>query len=460
MHVPRSRTSLVIPSLFAASLAIGACSKGADNGAATTTGDSTRASASNAAKCAGDNAGLTLPEGFCASIFADSVGRARHVAVADNGDVYITVDNASPGTPDPAAPKAIPASVIALRDSSGDGKADATVRIGTTGNTGVALWNGYLYVDEGLQIVRYKRAATELMPSGKREVVVSGLPFTPGHRARNIAIGTDSALYVNVGSATNSCQQKDRGNESPGVDPCVELQTRAGTWKFSATKTGQPYSPAARFATGIRNGMGLTINPADGTVWQTQHGRDQLNQNWPKIFTTTKYSAENPAEELLQVNKGDDFGWPYCYYSVDEKKLVDAPEYGGDGKKSDRCVSKKAPAATYPGHWAPMSVFFYTGSQFPAKYRNGAFIAFHGSWNRAPEQQAGYRVVFQPLSGGKGSGDFETFANGFAGIPDGDLQPGSAKHRPVGIAMAPDGSLYVTDDTGGRVYHITYGATK
>ena len=460
MHVLRSRTFLAAPLVLAASVFAAACSV-SEKGADTTKSDSSRASA--AAKCPGDNAGLTLPDGFCATIFADSLGHARHIAVADNGDVYITIEGTAPPAPPAPGGKVTPrpaVSVIALRDSNGDGKVDAKVNIGTIGNTGVELWNGYLYVDEGAQIVRYKRAATDLAPSGKREVVVSGLPMMPGHRARSIAIGKDSALYVNVGSATNSCQVKDRANESPGVDPCVELKTRAGTWKFNANRTGQTFSQSARFATGIRNGMGIAVNPADGMLWQTQHGRDQLNQNWPKIFPTTKYSAENPAEELLQVNQGDDFGWPYCYYSVDAKKLVDAPEYGGEGTKSGRCDSKKEPAATFPGHWAPMSVFFYTGSQFPAKYKGGVFIAFHGSWNRAPELQQGYRVVFQPLDGAKSGGDYETFANGFAGVPDNELQPGTAKHRPVGIAMAPDGSIYVTDDMGGLVYHITYGAKK
>ena len=459
MYVPRSRASLAVLFALAASVAAGACSKGDQSGAANTN-DSTRASTNASAKCPGDNAGLTLPDGFCATIFADSVGGARDIVIADNGDVYTTIEETPPPQAgDTAAQRKQPpkASFVALRDSTGDGKADAISHVGRVGNTGIALRNGYLYVDEGKQIVRYKREANELTPSGKREVVVSGLPLQPGHRARNIAIGNDNALYVNVGSATNSCQRKDRQNESPGVDPCVELRTRAGTWKFDANKTGQTFTPGARFATGIRNGMGLTINPADGTLWQTQHGRDQLHDNWPSMFDT-KYQADNPAEQMMQVNQGDDFGWPYCYYSNAEKKLVDAPEYGGDGKKSARCDSKKAPAAVFPGHWAPMSLVFYTGNQFPAKYKDGAFIAFHGSWNRAPERQEGYRVVFQPMSGGKSSGDYETFANGFAGVSDADVQPGNAKHRPVGLAMAPDGALYVTDDVSGRIYRITYGA--
>ena len=201
--------------------------------------------------------------------------------------------------------------------------------------------------------------------------------------------------------------------------------------------------------------MGMAIRPGDGALFVTQHGRDQLHENWPKLFPTTQYGAENPGEELVQANQGDDFGWPYCYYSMEEKKLVDAPEYGGDGKKTDRCQSKKAPVAVYPGHWAPMSVMFYTGSMLPAKYRDGVFIAFHGSWNRAPEPQAGYRVVFQPMTNGQASGEYETFADGFAAMPADSVQPDRAVHRPVGLAQGPDGAVYITDDARGRVYRLT-----
>jgi glucose/arabinose dehydrogenase len=443
-------------------LSLAACS-GGDSASKRpdTVGGNGSATAAAPAACTTGTADLTLPAGFCATIFADSITHARHVAVASNGDVYSTLEGTQPSAEkqmsgaDKGGPP--PASFVALRDTNHDGRADIIKRIGSIGNTGVALANGYLYVDEGKQIVRYSRSDTALAPEGKREVVVSNIPLDGGHRARNIAIGSDGALYLNVGSKTNSCQQKDRANESPGIDPCTELQTRAGIWKYDANKTGQVFSAKERFATGIRNGMGIAI-AGDGKVYATQHGRDQLYQNWPKIFPTTKYSAENPAEELLQVNQGDDFGWPYCYYSVVEKKLVDAPEYGGDGKKTDRCASKKEPVAVFPGHWAPMSLLFYTGTSFPEKYKNGAFIAFHGSWNRAPEPQAGYRVVFQPLTNGASSGDFETFANAFVADTGLSLQPGTAKHRPTGLAQGPDGSLYVTDDAGGRIYRITYGS--
>ena len=446
--VRRSLTTILL------STGIIACSSG-DKGAsnASATSDTTFA-----AKCVGDNAGLTLPSGVCATVFADSIGHARHVAVASNGDVYVTLEGTQPSPENKKSGQTQtpqPASVVALRDTTRDGRADVVARIGTIGNTGVALANGYLYVDEGKQIVRYKRGDDELTPSGAREVVVQSIPLGPGHRARNIAIGPDGALYVNVGSATNSCQVKDRVNESPGHDPCTELDTRAGIWKFDANKTGQSFSQAARFASGIRNGMGLAVRPGDGALFATQHGRDQLHDNWPKLFPTTQYQAENPGEELLQVSQGDNFGWPYCYYAMDEKKLVTAPEYGGDGKKTDRCADKKAPVAVYPGHWAPMSLLFYTGNALPAKYKDGVFIAFHGSWNRAPDPQAGYRVVFQPLSNGQASGEYETFADGFAGLSPEELQPDRAKHRPVGLAQGPDGALYITDDAGGRVYRLT-----
>jgi glucose/arabinose dehydrogenase len=419
--------------------------------------DSARTAAASAV-CPGDNAGLTLPAGFCATVFADSIPHGRHAVVASNGDLYVTLE----ATPSPekviagVAGPPPPVSVAALRDTNHDGRADIVGRLPGRGNTGIGIANGYLYVDEGSRIVRYARPDSQLLPSVAPEVIVRGMPME-GHRARNFVFGADGALYVNVGSRSNSCQRVDRGNESPGIDPCTELLTRAGIWKFDANKPNQSFTQSARFATGLRNGMGLAFGP-DGKLYAMQHGRDQLHTNWPKVFPTTKYSAENPAEEMMHVNQGDDFGWPYCYFAVDPKKRVDAPEYGGDGQKSARCSDKKAPLATYPGHWAPMSLLFYSGSAFPARYRDGAFISFHGSWNRAPEPQEGYRIVFQPMTNGAASGTYETFADGFAGVPPAQVQPGTAKHRPTGIAAGPDGSLYVTDDLGGRVYRITHGA--
>jgi glucose/arabinose dehydrogenase len=378
------------------------------------------------------------------------VGKARYVAIADNGDVYVSIEGTNPQdkTPNPPA-------FIALRDTNHDGRADQIERVGARGNTGLALNGGYLYVDQGENINRYRMQAGQLVPSTTPETVVSGFPMLPGHRSRNFVITRDGSLLVNVGSPSNACQVEDRKLESPGKDPCPELETRAGIWKFSATSLNQQFSSSARIATGARNSTGMALG-TDGKLYAMTHGRDQLTQNWPKIFPDTTYGDSNPAETMLQINAGDDFGWPYCYYSVAEKKLVDAPEYGGDGKKDTRCANKKPPLAVYPAHWAPLDLLFYSGSNFPSKYRNGAFITFHGSWNRAKGMQAGGKIVFQPLPNGTASAPYEIFADGFAGVAREEIDPQKAKHRPVGLAVAPDGSMYVADDKGGRIYRITY----
>ncbi|WP_349016994.1 c-type cytochrome [Bradyrhizobium sp. Arg237L] len=153
--------------------------------------------------------------------------------------------------------------------------------------------------------------------------------------------------------------------------------------------------------------------------------------------------------------EGGDYGWPECYYDQDQKKLVLAPEYGGDGGKAvGACAAKLAPVAAFPSHWAPNAMLIYTGTQFPEPYRDGGFIAFHGSWNRAPREQAGYNVVFQPMADGKAAGNYVVFADGFAGA---HKDPGRAAFRPSGLAMGPDGALYIGDDVHGRIWRITYG---
>src|SRR5205823_6812798 len=380
--------------------------------------------------CEPDNGGITLPAGFCAVVVADQVGRARHLAVAPNGDIFVALEDGRG-----AGAKG---GVLALRDTSGDGKADERETAGTAGGTGIVLSKGALYFGTATTVYRLALPAGRLKPVGEPSVIVRDLPGG-GHSARNLALSADGkTLFVNVGSPSNVCQVADRSNESPGKDPCPELATRAGIWRFDATKQDQTEESGTHYATGIRNAVGMVIAP-DGQLWSTQHGRDQLFQNWPKLFTAEQ-SAEKPSEELLRVNQGDDFGWPYCYHDADLGHLVLAPEYGGDGKEVGRCAQKKEPAMAFPGHWAPDGLMFYTGSQFPAAYSGGAFIAFHGSWNRAPLPQAGYRVVFVPFKGGKPVGTYETFADGFW-----HENGAGPQHRPVGLAQGPDGSLYVTD---------------
>jgi glucose/arabinose dehydrogenase len=390
----------------------------------------------------GCTAGLQLPEGFCATVFVENVPGVRHIVVAPNGDVFVNTQARGGGS----------AGILALRDTSGDGKADLQQRFGTEGGTGIALDGASLYATAGNSIVRYRLAPGALTPVGNPETIVTGLPMN-GHHSHNFVLQGRS-LFVNIGSGSNACQERDRQSESPGHNPCPELDARAGIWEFDATRVGQQTRDGRRFATGLRNSVALTRNPIDGYLYASVHGRDQLHDNWPRLFTAEK-SAENPGEELVRVDRGSDYGWPYCYYDVDRKSLVLAPEYGGDGQKTAQCASKTEPLMAFPGHWAPNGMVFYTGSQFPAQYRGGAFIAFHGSWNRAPLPQAGYRVVFVPFRSNRPTGSFATFADGFNPSPGtGRAAPGT--HRPTGVAQAPDGSLFITDDTGGTIWKVSY----
>jgi glucose/arabinose dehydrogenase/mono/diheme cytochrome c family protein len=406
------------------------------------------------ARCQGDNGGLTLSPGFCASIFADNLGHVRHIVVAPDGEVYANTWSGRyfPNSPPPAG-----GFLLALRDTRGTGRADViqrfgvTVEKGGTGGSGIALYNGGLYAEENDRILRYELVPGAL-PSDSARVVVSGLPLTGDHPMHPFVIDEKGSLFVDLGSATNACQEKNRVAGSRGLDPCTEKQTRAGVWRYDANKTGQTFSASERYASGIRNGEGFAFDAA-GRLFVTQHGRDQLFQNWPRLYTAEQ-SAALPAEELLHLAPGADYGWPECYYDQQQKKLVLAPEYGGDGGETEGvCAQRRGPVAAFPGHWAPNDLAIYHGTQFPAGYRGGAFIAFHGSWNRAPLAQQGYNVVFQPLADGKAAGAFVVFADGFAGA---DRDPGRAAFRPTGLAEGPDGVLYVSDDVHGRIWRITY----
>ena len=294
--------------------------------------------------------------------------------------------------------------------------------------------------------------AGSIVPQGPAVPIVTGLPLGGDHPMHPFAIDGDGSLYIDVATATNACQQQNRTPKSPGIDPCTELETRGGIWRYDANKTNQTFSPAERFATGIRNAEGFAIDTRN-RLFVTQHGRDQLHTNWPDLYKPEE-EATQPAEELLLLTQGGDYGWPECYYDGLQRKLVLAPEYGGDGgKKQGPCAAKSAPIAAFPAHWAPNAMALYDKQQFPARYRDGVFIAFHGSWNRAPYTQGGYNVVFQALAGDHASGQCEIFADGFAGAVE---TPDQAAHRPSGVAVGPDGSLYVSDDVRGRIYRIVY----
>ncbi len=335
-----------------------------------------------------------------------------------------------------------PGGVVLLRDSDGDGRAEQQQSIHDEGGTGIGFHDGHLWFAPSWGVLRWKWTVGAVAPAGPPEVIVEGLP-TGGHSAKTFAFLGGDTLIVNIGSETNSCQLEDRAARSPGHDPCTELETRAGVWRFSASRPRQGPRDGSRFATGLRNAVALAVEPGTGKLFVAPHGRDQLAQNWG--FSEAQ-NAELPAEEFMQVDPGDDFGWPYCYFDGPQGKRVLAPEYGGDGKVTGRCADKKPPLIGFPGHWAPMAIAFYSGTQFPARYRGGAFIAFRGSWNRAPLPQEGYRVVFVPFRArGQPAGGYETFATS---------QRGSTALRPAGVAAGPDGSLYIADEASGSIWRV------
>ncbi len=390
-------------------------------------------------KCDPDNGGLKLPAGFCAVLAGESAPSARHLAVAPNGDVFVALKRSG---------------IVALRDRDGDGRFDARETFGSGDLTGIALHNGYLYVAGFNTVERYRMAPGQLRPVNETpEIIVSGLPGERQHGDKGIAFDGKGGLYVNVGAPSNACQSPDRRPGAKGQDPCPLLEKHGGIWKFDENKLNQKQEDGVRFATGLRQMPALAWH--DAALYVAMNNRDQLDQFWPDTFKQED-NANRPAEPLYRIEQaGANFGWPYCFYDYIQKKLLLNPEYGGDGRTEGRCTMFSPPIAAFPAHWAPVDLTFYTGTQFPPKYRGGAFIAFHGSWNRAPEQ-AGYNVTFQPIANGRASGSFEVFAEGFTGKPGPIRTPGEAAARPDGVAQAPDGSLYISEDVKGKIWRVFY----
>lgn len=394
-------------------------------------------------RCAGGDPDITVPAGLCATVFADGLGPARHLVVSPSGDVFVAIANSRDGR--------VPGKVVALRDTDHDGKSDVQQSFGTAGGTGIAWAAGVLYFGEDDRVVRWALPDGQLQPAGDPAVIVSGLPKSGDHPAKAIQIGLDGALYVSIGSETNSCQPVNRTPGTPGEDPCGELATRAGVWRFDATKTGQQQASGTRVATGVRNPTAFGVQPGTGALLTAINGRDQLHENWPSLFSAED-DKQVPSEELAFLPAGVDLGWPYCYYDPRDNKKKLAPEYGGDGQMQGRCAAIPTPLLALPAHWAPLGLVFSTGTLLPAAYRGGAFIAFHGSRfdPLADPRVPGYSVGFVPLDNPSA---WSEIATGFAG--DGRPLPDAAKHRPVGVAMAPDGALFISDDVGGRIWRVT-----
>jgi glucose/arabinose dehydrogenase len=385
---------------------------------------------------------LKLPAGFSATTVVETFGRTRHIAVAPNGVLFVKLAKLKDGK-----------GIYRLQDTNGDGKADKITGFGSFPGTGMAISNGYLYASSDEEVFRFKLDGDNNVVSDQPEKIVTGLLSRHEHEAKAIALDDKGDLFVNIGAYSNACQLVDRTKGSPGDKPCKILDSAGGIWMFKADQPNQTYGTGTRYATGLRNVVGLDWNKATNSLFVMQHGRDQLHDLFPDMWDT-KQSAELPAECMYELHPGSNCGWPYIFYDQFQHKKILAPEYGGDGKKTAG-EDAQDPVVAFPGHLAPNGLLFYTGSQFPEKYKNGAFIAFHGSWNRAPEPQQGYYVVFQPFKDGKPNGKWEIFADNFSGGPE-KAASGRVDYRPCGLAQGPDGSIYVTDDTKGTIWKISY----
>lgn len=391
-----------------------------------------------------DNGGITLPEGFRAVVVADSIGSARQMVVDEDGDIYVALDEQHNG-----------GGIAALRDTDGDGVADTTAYFGDYTGTGIEIYNGYLYFGPDTAVVRYSMEGADLVPNTEAEMVVTGFPDQNSHAAKPITFDGQGHMYVNIGAPSNACQEEARTPGSPGMEPCPQLEWQGSVWRFDANTTGQTLQDDGyKYSTGHRNAVALEWNSAVDNLYLVQHGRDQLNTLFPDYYDVEDNEVL-PAEEFFKVDEGDNFGWPYTYWDQRRGERMISPEYGGDGETPYTGDEYEDPIVAFPGHWAPNDLIFYYGNQFPEKYHNGALIAWHGSWNRAPLPQAGYKVSFVPFDGAMPSGDYETFADGFAGTAT-LRSPGNADHRPMGLGQGTDGSVYIVDSMVGKIWRIFY----
>jgi glucose/arabinose dehydrogenase/cytochrome c5 len=401
-----------------------------------------------------DDGGLTLPPGFRALVFADNVTANRHVGrsrenlrglvVAPNGDLYA---------------KGKFGSIYALRDTNGDGRADEIKEFGPgDGGTHIMFHDGYLYHSSRTAVYRYKYIPGELVPSNPLEVIIHDLPAGKDHDAKAFAFDDSGHMIVETGSPFNVFSKPDRQFGAKGFSPeeVAKFQENyGGFWRYDPNKLNQTQADGVRFSTGHRHSLALVWQPVSKNFFMAMMGRDNLNIVDPDHYDELD-NAERVSEEFHLLKEGINIGWPYTYYDPIKKAHMFTPEYGGDNHKRDTSGKYDDPIIAFPGHWAPLQMCLYDGAQFPARYRNGMFLAFHGSWNRAPRPQAGYKVVFIPFNTqGMPTGAYEDFAVGFPG-KEYFTNTRDAKYRPCGVAVGPDGSLYISDTEKGRVWRVIY----
>lgn len=378
---------------------------------------------------------LVLPPGFHASVVAEALGPARHLAIREDGDIYVSTRSDRDAA---AAP-----GIIALRLGR-DHKVVETEHFSTvSGGTGIRFYKGALYADSPTTVYRFAFRGHELVPSAQPQILIDGMP-TKGFPSRGLAFDGKGGLYVTVGASSNICLDPNVPKDSPpvGLKPCPSLETRSGVWRFDAEKLNQKFPiDGEQIATGLRDMMAVDWSHDLHGFYGVMQGRNDRN--------------DTVSEELHRIDKGANLGWPYTYYDTALHARMWAPEYSSDGT-GQADGNYDPPLEALPAHQSPLDLVFYDGRQFPSSYRGGAFIVYHGGAG-APLQAGhrGYDVMFLPFDHGV-PGLPQPFIEGFAGPEPGDRNPGKAAYRPTGAAVAPDGSLYVLEGEKGRLWHITY----
>jgi len=343
---------------------------------------------------------LKLPEGFHIAVFA-AVDGPRMLTFSPGG--VLLVSSSGEGK------------VVALPDSKHTGRAERIVTVLSELNEphGLAFYEGKLYVAENNKLSRYDWDEANLRATNPKPI--ADLPRHGGHSTRSLVFH-GGKMYVSAGSSCNVCVEKD--------------PRRAAVTEFNPDGSGQKL-----FASGLRNAVGMAVNPKTDTVWVTVNGRDWLGDDLPP-------------EVIIDLGKnGGDGGWPYCYGDR-------IPDSNFAKTANNRCQNMTRPRVQMQAHSAPLGLAFYEGTMFPPEYRNNIYVALHGSWNRSVP--TGYKVVRVKLDDkGQPRGGAEDFITGW--LAPGETKRGRWMGRPVGIVFGGDGSMYVSDDAAGLIYQVTYG---
>ncbi|MBR0824504.1 sorbosone dehydrogenase family protein [Bradyrhizobium manausense] len=365
-----------------------------------------------------------VPPGFKIELFAEGLSGPRIVRVAPNGDVFVAETRSG--------------RIRALRPGEGGGKvaSDETFASGLSRPFGIAFFpNGdnpqWLYVANSESVVRFPYRAGDLKASAKPEIVVTNLSQGSGHSTRDIVFTPDNKrMLVSVGSAGNVAE--GMGKPPGGLEAWARAQPLGAAWGYEAGRAAVlSFTPEGKerklYATGIRNCVGLAIEPQSGLPWCSTNERDGLGDDLVPDYVTS-------------VREGAFYGWPWYYIGDNED-----PRHAG--ARPDLKDKVTIPDVLIQSHSASLGMTFYRGNNFPAEYRGDAFAAEHGSWNRS--KRTGYKVIRVRMKDGKPTGEYEDFVTGFV-VNDTEVWG-----RPVGVAVAKDGALLISEDGNGTIWRVS-----